>query len=333
MRAAASTPPTGSTAQATGAGPAAVRRYLDYLAVERGLAANTLAAYRRDLLRYVRWLAAAGVGDPAAADEQLLVAHLGELRAGTSATGRPYTAASVARCLASLRGFHRFLVSEHLAGSDPSRQLDTPRVPSTLPKALSVEQVASLLDVAGADAARLPDRLARARASRDHALLELLYAAGLRVSEATALDVDDLDLEDGLVRVLGKGARERLVPVGRSARRAIGAWLAGGRPALATPRSGPAMFLNAHGRRLTRQGCWKLLRHHAGRVGLADRVSPHVLRHSFATHLLAGGADIRSVQELLGHASLATTQVYTRISQDHLREVYLRSHPRARAVG
>jgi integrase/recombinase XerD len=324
--------PAAPGAPAGAAGLTAVRRYLDYLAVERGLAANTLAAYRRDLLRYVRWLEAAGADDPAAADEDLLVAYLGALRAGTTAAGRPYRASSVARGLASVRGFHRFMVRERLAGSDPSRQLGTPQVPATLPKALTVEEVASLLDLVGADAGRLPDRLARARAARDQALLELLYAAGLRVSEATALDIDDLDLEDGMVRVLGKGGRERLVPVGRSARSAVAGWLGGGRPLLARPTSGPAMFLNAHGSRITRQGCWKLLRHHAGRVGLAEKVSPHVLRHSFATHLLAGGADIRSVQELLGHASLATTQIYTRLSAEHLREVYLRAHPRARSV-
>jgi integrase/recombinase XerD len=167
-------------------------------------------------------------------------------------------------------------------------------------------------------------------ALRDRALLETLYAAGLRVSEATALDVDDLDLEDGTVRAFGKGAKERLVPIGRSARRALEGYLVRARPLLAGPRSGPALFLNAQGSRLTRQGCWKILRRHARHAGLEAEVSPHVLRHSFATHLLAGGADIRSVQELLGHASLATTQVYTRITPDRLREVYLRAHPRAR---
>jgi integrase/recombinase XerD len=316
------------------AGPVAgdaVRRYLDYLAVERGLAANTLAAYRRDLERYLRWLAAAGVADPALADPDQLVAYLGALRSG--AAGVAYRASSVARGLASVRGFHRFLVAEELAGSDPSRRLGSPKVPATLPKPLTVDEVARLLDVVGADAAGLPDRLARARASRDHALLELLYAAGLRVSEATAVDIDELDLDDATVRVLGKGGRERLVPVGRSARAALRAWLDGGRPALARAGSGPALFLNTRGGRITRQGAWKLLRHHADRVGLADKVSPHVLRHSFATHLLAGGADIRSVQELLGHASLATTQVYTRVSPEHLRAVYDRAHPRARAVG
>ncbi|HKE99893.1 MAG TPA: site-specific tyrosine recombinase XerD [Actinomycetes bacterium] len=303
---------------------AAIGRYLDHLTVERGLAANTLAAYRRDLDRYARWLAEAGVTDPAAADEDLLVAYLGALRAGRTASGQPYRASSVARGLAAVRGFHRFLVRERLAGSDPSRQLGSPKIPSTLPKALTVEEVEALLGAVAGDGPR---------ALRDRALLEVLYAAGLRVSEATALDVDDVDLEEGLVRAFGKGSRERLVPIGRTARAAVAAWLERGRPALARPRSGPALLLNARGERLSRQGCWKLLRAYAERVGLADRVSPHVLRHSFATHLLAGGADIRSVQELLGHASLATTQVYTRLGHERLLEVYLLAHPRARGAG
>ncbi len=300
---------------------AAVRRYLDYLAVERGLASNTLSAYRRDLHRYAGWLAGAGIDDPAQAGEPDLVAFLGALRAGSTPVGTRYRASSVARSLAAVRGFHRFLVRERLAGADPSRDLGTPKVPASLPKALSVEQVEALLGaIAGHDQLAL----------RDRALLETLYAAGLRVSEATALDVDDLDLEDGTVRAFGKGAKERLVPIGRSARRALEGYLVRARPLLAGPRSGAALFLNAQGSRLTRQGCWKILRRHAGHAGLEAVVSPHVLRHSFATHLLAGGADIRSVQELLGHASLATTQVYTRITQDRLREVYLRAHPRAR---
>jgi len=311
------------TAPVSPAAGAALRRFLDYLAVERGLAANTLSAYRRDLQRYAGWLAAAGIDDPALAEEQDVVAFLGALRAGATPVGTHYRASSVARSLAAVRGFHRFLVRERLAGSDPSHDLGTPKVPSSLPKALEIAQVEALLGaVAGDDP----------RALRDRALLETLYAAGLRVSEATALDLDDLDLDDGAVRAFGKGAKERLVPLGRSARRALEAWLVRGRPALASARSGPALFLNAQGTRLSRQGCWKILRRHAKRAGLESHVSPHVLRHSFATHLLAGGADIRSVQELLGHASLATTQVYTKVTQERLREVYLRAHPRARAT-
>src|SRR6266536_1877023 len=281
------------SAPASPAARAALRRFLDYLAVERGLAANTLSAYRR------------------------------ALRAGETRVGTRYRASSVARSLAAVRGFHRFLVRERLAGSDPSHDLGSPKVPSPLPRALSVEQVEALLEaVAGGDP----------RALRDRALLETLYAAGLRVSEATGLDVDDVDLEDGLVRAFGKGSRERLVPLGRSACRALESYLVRGRPSLASSRSGPALFLNAQGTRLTRQGCWKILRRHARHAGLEAEVSPHVLRHSFATHLLAGGADIRSVQELLGHASLATTQVYTRVTQERLWEVYLRAHPRARVA-
>ena len=302
------------------AASSAVRSFLDYLAVERGLAANTLAAYRRDLQRYAGWLAAAGIDDPTTADEADLVAFFGALRAGSTPTGTSYRASSIARSLAAVRGFHRFLVRERLAGTDPSRDLDSPKVPAGLPKALTIEQVEALLAAVPGD---------DARALRDRALLETLYAAGLRVSEATGLDVDDVDLDDGTVRAFGKGAKERLVPIGRSARRAVLTYLVRGRPLLTATGSGPALFLNAHGGRLTRQGCWKILRHHATRAGLPADVSPHVLRHSFATHLLAGGADIRSVQELLGHASLATTQVYTKVTQDRLREVYLRAHPRA----
>ena len=318
---------TGPGLPAAPVGPvagASVRRYLDFLAVERGLAANTLSAYRRDLHRYAGWLASVGIDDPGRAAEDDLVAFLGALRVSSTPEGTRYRASSVARSLAAVRGFHRFLVSERLAGADPSRDLGTPKVPASLPKALSVEQVEALLGAVAGD---------EPLALRDRALLETLYAAGLRVSEATALDVDDLDMQDGTVRAFGKGARERLVPVGRSARRALDAYLVRGRPLLARPRSGPALFLNAQGSRLSRQGCWKILRRHARRAGLEAEVSPHVLRHSFATHLLAGGADIRSVQELLGHASLATTQVYTRVTTDQLREVYLRAHPRARAVG
>jgi len=311
------------TAPLSPAAGAALRRFLDYLAVERGLAANTLSAYRRDLQRYAGWLAASGIDDPTLAEEEDVVAFLGALRAGATPVGTRYRASSVARSLAAVRGFHRFLVRERLAGSDPSHDLGTPKVPSSLPKALEIAQVEALLGaVAGDDP----------RALRDRALLETLYAAGLRVSEATALDLDDLDLDDGAVRAFGKGAKERLVPLGRSARKALEAWLVRGRPALASARSGPALFLNVQGTRLTRQGCWKILRRHAKRAGLESHVSPHVLRHSFATHLLAGGADIRSVQELLGHASLATTQVYTKVTPERLREVYLRAHPRARAT-
>jgi integrase/recombinase XerD len=312
--------PTAPLGPAAGA---ALRRFLDYLAVERGLAANTLSAYRRDLQRYAGWLAAAGVDDPALASEEDLVAFLGALRTGATPVGTRYRASSVARSLAAVRGFHRFLVRERLAGSDPSLDLGAPKVPSSLPKALSIEQVEALLGAVPGD---------DPRALRDRALLETLYAAGLRVSEATALDLDDVDLEDGSVRAFGKGSKERMVPLGRNARAALGAYLVRGRPALARPRSGAALFLNAQGTRLTRQGCWKILRRHAGHAKLEAEVSPHVLRHSFATHLLAGGADIRSVQELLGHASLATTQVYTKVTQDRLREVYLRAHPRARAI-
>ena len=326
---------------------AAVRRYLDYLAVERGLAANTLSAYRRDLRRYTGWLAASGIDDPAAADESDLVAFLGDLRAAVTPVGTRYQASSVARSLAAVRGFHRFLVREHLAGADPSVDLGTPKVPAALPKALSVEQVEALLGAVAGDGAL---------ALRDRALLETLYAAGLRVSEATALDVDDLDLArpdrpsgggqsaaasgvmpphavpPACVRLSGKGQKQRIVPVGSYARQALEQYLVMARPALAVAArrasASPAVFLNARGGRLTRQGAWAVLRAAALRAGIAE-VSPHTLRHSFATHLLDGGADVRVVQELLGHASVTTTQVYTLVTVDKLREVYASAHPRA----
>ena len=213
------------------------------------------------------------------------------------------------------------LSAEALVARDPSERLESPKRWRTLPEVLSVAEVDRLLA-----APLLEDPLV----FRDRALLELAYGAGLRVSEWISVGVRDVMFDESLVRVFGKGSKERLVPIGRSARRALEAYLVRARPLLAGPRSGPALFLNAQGSRLTRQGCWKILRRHARHAGLEAEVSPHVLRHSFATHLLAGGADIRSVQELLGHASLATTQVYTRITQDRLREVYLRAHPRAR---
>ena len=231
-----------------------------------------------------------------------------------------------------MRGFHRFLVAERLAGSDPSRQLGSPKVPAALPKALTVEQVEALLTVVEGDVTSAPDAPARARAQRDAALLELLYAAGLRVSEATALDIDDLDLEAGSVRAMGKGGRERLVPVGRTARAAVTRWLEVGRPLLARPRTGAALFVNAQRTRLTRARCnaWSA----TGRSRRADRsrrpVTPHALRHSFATHLLDGERRPALVQELLGHASLATTQLYTQLTDERLLEVYLSAHPRAR---
>lgn len=299
---------------------AQVERFLDHITVERGLSHNTVAAYRRDLRRYARFLAGRGLRDGALADGGTVAAFVSHLSASRHG-GRPYRASSVARALAAVRSFHRFLVREGLAADDPSAGVVRPRIPRTLPRPLSVEEVVRVMDAPGADT---PAGL------RDRAMLETLYGAGLRISELVALDVDDADLEEGSVRVIGKGDRERVVPLGRYAREALRAYLVRGRPTLARASSGPALFLNQRGRRMTRQGFARLLATHAARAGIGKRVSPHALRHSFATHLLEGGADIRVVQELLGHASVATTQIYTLVTEEHLRDVFFAAHPRAR---
>jgi integrase/recombinase XerD len=302
----------------------ALRAYLDHLTVERGVAANTLSSYRRDLRRYVSHLAARGVQEPSAVGEQDVSAFLAGLREG-DADHPPLAANSAARAVVAVRGFHRFLLREGVTAEDPARAVRPPSPPKRLPKAIAVHEVEALLQAAGAD--ETP------RAVRDRALLELLYGCGARISEAVGLDVDELDLEPGTVRLLGKGSKERVVPLGSYARAAVEAYLVRARPALVAGAAGsapPALFLNARGGRLSRQSAWTVLRSAAERAGLDREVSPHTLRHSFATHLLDGGADVRVVQELLGHASVTTTQVYTLVTVDRLREVYAASHPRAR---
>jgi integrase/recombinase XerD len=302
--------------------------YHDWLAVERGLAPNTRAAYRRDLTRYERWLRAQGINSVEAVGDPLVHRYVADLRELRDDDGRPALAASsIARAVVTVRSFHRFCVDEGGATHDPTEHVDAPRVPQGIPKALTEAEVDAILEAApGGDP--LSDR--------DRAILELLYASGLRISELIGLDLDAVDLEDGFVRVLGKGSKERVVPVGRSARRALEAYLRDGRLGLRTGRSrgradDNAVFLNARGGRLTRQACWKIVRDAGNRVGLGERLSPHVLRHSCATHMLDHGADIRVVQELLGHASVSTTQVYTKVSTERLRAVYDSAHPRARA--
>jgi integrase/recombinase XerD len=303
-----------SQALSTGA-----EEYLSWLAVEKGRSRNTLAAYRRDIAVWERWAAESGV-DPAAADTGAIECHLTQLRD----QGR--NPASMARSTTALRGLFRFLVSEGDLPADPTADLRSPRIPRRLPKALDEDQVLTLLDsVSGVEPA---DR-------RDRALLEVLYGTGARISEVVGLSLLDLQGDDGLLRVFGKGSKERLVPLGGPARMALDAWLApDGRPRMAPEHwarrsDAEAVFLNARGGRLSRQGAWAAVHHRAERVGLGAVVSPHVLRHSCASHMLAHGADIRVVQELLGHVSIATTQIYTRLSQDHLRDSYQRAHPRA----
>lgn len=297
----------------------AVDRYLRHLAVELGRSPHTVAAYRRDLAAYTAFLEAVGIPDPALVERSDVEAFARSLREREPALA----ASSVARMLSAVRGLHRFAVDEGLATSDPSAQVRPPKAARRLPKAITVEEVGAILAAASGDE---PAQL------RDRALLELLYGTGARVSEATALDVDDASaaLETGLVRLTGKGRKQRLVPLGSYAREALDAYLVRGRPAFARGRT-PALFLGARGARLSRQHAWLILRDAAATAGVdAPHLSPHTLRHSFATHLLHGGADVRVVQELLGHASVATTQIYTKVTVDVLRDAYLVAHPRAR---
>jgi integrase/recombinase XerD len=300
----------------------AARQYLDHLAIERGLASNSLASYRRDLNRYLQFLTEVGVADFGQITEGHVLAFLGRLREG-DADHQPLATSSAARTVVAVRGFHRFSVLEGLAEHDPAADVRPPAPPRRLPKALSVAQVEALLRAAGDD--RTPKEL------RDRALLELLYGTGARISEAVGLDLDDLDRESGALRLVGKGGKERIVPVGRFALEAVEAYLVRGRAVLADRGpGGPALFLNSRGGRLSRQSAWTVLRAAATRADLSGEISPHTLRHSYATHLLDGGADVRVVQELLGHASVTTTQIYTLVTVDSLREVYAAAHPRAR---
>lgn len=300
-------------------------RFLRHLAIERGLSDHSIAAYRHDLERYAAWLAEQGVDDPADVDANRVQAFLAALREGTPAAP-PLAASSVARALSTVRGFHRFLGEEGIVEGDPAREARAPKQGMRLPKALTIAEVGRLLDAAGGEGAT---------GLRDAALVELLYATGCRISELVDLNVDDLGGDGGgagqLLRVRGKGDKQRLVPVGSYARAALDAYLVRARPELsATGRFTPALFLGARGGRLSRQSAGHIVAAAAERACLAAKVSPHTLRHSFATHLLEGGADVRVVQELLGHASVATTQIYTLVTADALRDVYLSSHPRAR---
>jgi integrase/recombinase XerD len=302
--------------------PRVVSAYLDHLAVERGLSTNTMAAYGRDMRRYADFLSSVSIDDIAAVGEHQLAAFLAHLRTGDDEHA-PLSAASAARTLVAVRGLHRFAVREGLTAVDPGRDVKPPTLPRRLPKAITVEDVERLLEAAGFDGTAL--------ASRDRALLEFLYATGARISEAVGAAVDDVDLAVGAVRLAGKGGKERVVPMGRPARDTVRRYLVGARPELLTAGRGThTLFLNARGGPLSRQSAWAVLRQAADKAGLTAHISPHTLRHSFATHLLDGGADVRVVQELLGHASVTTTQIYTLVTVDRLREVYATAHPRAR---
>ncbi len=295
--------------------------------MERALAANTLTSYRRDLRRYRAFTDECGLVDVDDVTKEHVSAFLMRLREGDD-DHPPLGASSAARTLVAVRGFHRFARREGLSGSDPAALVRPPVPAARLPKALPLPDVEAILAAAGAGGTAL--------SMRNQALLELLYGSGARISEAVGLDVDDLDLEGGVVRLAGTGGKDRLVPVGSYALGAVTAYVTSARPGLSRPctavrRSTSALFLNARGGRLSRQSAWTVLRNAAERAGVSAVVSPHTLRHSFATHLLDGGADVRIVQELLGHASVTTTQIYTLVTVDRLREIYATAHPRALA--
>jgi integrase/recombinase XerD len=295
----------------------ALDSYLRHVTIERGLSEHTVSAYRRDLGGYKEWLLASGITDTA----EITPTVIGRFIAERSGADPAPAATSLARLQSSVRGWHRFLAREGIEDDDPSGRLRPPKAPQRLPKALTIDQVERLLN---APSAEEPTGI------RDRALLELLYATGARVSEAVGLDVDDLAHGD-VLRLRGKGSKERIVPIGSYARSALDAYLTRVRPQLAAKgRASARLFLGARGAPLSRQSAWLVIRAAAERAQITSEVSPHTLRHSFATHLLQGGADVRVVQELLGHASVATTQIYTHVSADTLRDVYATSHPRAR---
>ena len=295
---------------------AGITGFLDHMAVERGVSANTLSAYRNDLTQLAGYLSDR-TGDPVdwgRADPDSIAAYVLELHE------RGYADTTRARKVASARSFFAFLVDEGLIEEDPSRHISSPRVGRSLPNALTIDEVDRLLAAPEGDT---PD------ARRDQTMIELMYATGMRVGELVALDIGDVDVTEGFVRCFGKGSKERLVPLHETAAAAVVTYIGEARPALATKSSGRAMFLNRRGDRLTRQGFWLILKRLAAQAAIHTKLSPHTLRHSFATHLLHGGAPLRHVQELLGHASITTTQVYTHLTSEHVRREYDKSHPRA----
>lgn len=307
-----------------------IQSYLDHLDVERGVAANTLSSYRRDLRRYQQHLADRTIGRLADVSEPDVSDFVVTLRRGDPENGVPeLSASSAARALIAVRGLHRFAAIEGLAPTDVARAVKPPTPNRRLPKSLTVEQVEALLAAAGGGVGSASDGPLDLR---NRALLELLYSTGARISEAVGLDVDDVDVQARSALLWGKGGKQRLVPVGRPAVEALQAYLVRGRPDLARRGRGgvPALFLNSRGGRLSRQSAWQVLADAAERAQISAAVSPHTLRHSFATHLLEGGADVRVVQELLGHASVTTTQIYTLVTVSSLREVWAGAHPRAR---
>lgn len=302
-----------------------VDAYLRHLTIERGMAKNTLAAYRADLSRYVSFLEFKNIDEPDQITELVINEFVESLKVKSG-----LVASSVARVLAGVRGLHKFWLLENVTAGDVAAAVKPPKSPRALPKAITVEQVESLLAAAGPEPDNEQDVAADPVRVRDRAMLELLYATGARISELINLDLDDL-VDPTLVRLFGKGSKERIVPVGGFAQRALQAYLVRTRPGLVGQGKGtPAVFLNQRGGRLSRQSAWAIISEAARVAELPGEISPHTLRHSFATHLLEGGADVRVVQELLGHSSVATTQIYTLVTVDRLREIYGTAHPRAR---
>jgi integrase/recombinase XerD len=296
--------------------------FLAYLELERGLSRNTLEAYRSDLHQFSAWLACHEL-TVATASHSDLAAFLAELSGGREGRA-PVAASTLGRKVACLRSFYRHLRREETIDHDPTAELHGPRKPQKLPRVLTREEVKKLLEQpAGSDPLAL----------RDRALLEIMYACGLRASEAVGLELSDIDVEEGMLRARGKGSKERIVPIGRQALAAIAAYMRGGRARLVGNRVQSRLLVNHRGGELSRQGLYKIVQGHARRAGLEEKMSPHTLRHSFATHLLAGGCDLRSLQEMLGHADLATTQVYTHLSAERLKDAYFEAHPRANADG
>ena len=298
-----------------------VEAFLNYMTVERGVSPNTQAAYQSDLKQFLDFLDVyrvqhAPVTDWLGVDETVVTAYVERL------IELEYSDTTRARKVASLKSLFSFLSDEGVIEGDPTENLSTPRVGRSLPETLAVEDVSRLLEVAsGKDS---PE------AKRDHSMLELLYASGMRVSELVSLDTEDVDIDELSVRCFGKGGKERVIPIHWRAANSVAEYVEETRPVLESGRSGRALFLNRRGNRLTRQGFWLILKGHAKRAGITARITPHSLRHSFATHLLQGGAPLRHVQELLGHASISTTQVYTHLTSEHVREEYEMAHPRAR---
>ncbi len=290
-----------------------IDQYLNFLLVEKGLSRSTIESYSRDIVRYRNFLKHNDVQRPSPTDTTLILKHMIALRnAGLGARSR-------ARHLVSIRGFYRFLVHEKIIPRDPSRLVDLPKMGLNLPDVLSIDEISRLLAA--------PDTT-RPAGSRDAAMLELLYAAGLRVTELVSLKLQDVNLEAGFVRVLGKGSRERVVPIGMHARNKINFYIENGRQQVLKKNLSPYLFVGRGTNPITRQGFWKLLRRYATRAGLTKKITPHSLRHSFATHLLERGADLRAVQVMLGHVDIATTQIYTHVAREHLKKIHAKYHPR-----